>query len=69
MVSLRQYFCHFLAQCDPGTYSRTGVGECSPCNHGEYQPLVGQTSCIVCLPAGYTTRDTGSTRRGLCIGG
>ncbi|XP_019616663.1 PREDICTED: sushi, von Willebrand factor type A, EGF and pentraxin domain-containing protein 1-like isoform X1 [Branchiostoma belcheri] len=38
-------------ECRPGTFSSNGVQPCSPCNRGEYQPTMGETSCISCPPA------------------
>ena len=35
-------------ECDPGTYSSTGLKPCTRCRRGTYQPSHGKTSCIEC---------------------
>ena len=36
----------FLGQCAAGMYHNKETGECTLCPAGEYQPDVGQTSCL-----------------------
>ena len=53
------------AQCVPGTYSRTGLRPCVPCQKGTYQPSHGRTTCIFC-PPGIPTASTGSATFSQC---
>ena len=55
--------CH--SQCVPGTYSRTGLRPCVPCQRGTYQPSYGRTTCLSC-PPGVTTVTTGSANFSHC---
>ena len=38
----------FLGECAAGMYHDKETGECTLCPAGEYQPNVGQTSCLSC---------------------
>uniref|UniRef100_T1IZH1 Sushi, von Willebrand factor type A, EGF and pentraxin domain-containing protein 1 n=1 Tax=Strigamia maritima TaxID=126957 RepID=T1IZH1_STRMM len=44
--SISAGFC--LNACGPGTYSKTGLEQCTACAKGFYQDLQGQTSCKPC---------------------
>ena len=45
--------------CTPGTYSRTGLRPCVPCQQGTYQPSHGRTTCTPC-PPGISTPSAGA---------
>ena len=60
-------FSSFSAQCEAGTFSNSGVGDCELCPIDEYQPNVGQTSCKVC-PDGKATIDVGTKFLSECVG-
>eukprot|EP00794_Sanderia_malayensis_P018983 gene18983-20890_t len=65
--TFKKYSQTCTAKCKNGTFSRDGLGPvCRPCPIGEYQPAIGQTSCIAC-PYDNTTVSTGSSSIDQCI--
>ena len=48
-------------QCAAGTRSLAGLS-CEPCGQNTYQPSVGSSSCLPCVPNASTYSQTGSTR-------
>lgn len=43
------YNCYaLLVACEPNTFSAVEESSCTPCPLGQYQPLVGSKSCLVC---------------------
>ena len=54
--------------CRPGSYAAvSGLGECSSCGGGTYQPLSNGTACASCAPGGFCP--PGSTLSQPCPGG
>ena len=53
-------------QCQPGSWSPTGVTPCTPAGVGYYVDTAGATAQTPC-PAGMTTAGTGSTTAADCV--
>ncbi|XP_066295931.1 sushi, von Willebrand factor type A, EGF and pentraxin domain-containing protein 1-like isoform X4 [Branchiostoma lanceolatum] len=53
------------SQCQPGTYSETGLETCMFCPKGTYQNQQGATECIPC-EEGTTTGDVGTEDKDYC---
>lgn len=55
------------ALCQPGTFSKDGLEQCTTCPIGTYQNLYGQVLCISC-PRNTTTNNRGMRRQDMCRG-
>ena len=60
------YISTDTVQCDPGTYSASGIKPCRSCRYGTYQPSYGRTQCLSCGP-GITTDTQGATSFSHCL--
>ena len=67
---LRYILALFAAQCQPGTFSPSGLNEtsspCQPCPKGTYSGLDGTTECNAC-PAGTNTVGIGAQNVSMCV--